>query len=141
MTYGNKSSMFGRTLILEPLAQAADGNAGSLPDAGFWVLETSLDDGPNLIHEGGHELAASLNADTKGKNSTAAASRIGRAEVLNNESAESGEDLRRWQVGGQSIDDAESRLWKDKGKATKNEENDIRERELHRQDLQVPPQL
>lgn len=102
--------MFGRTLILKPLTQAADGNAGSLPNAGIWVLETSLDDGPNLVHERSHEFAAPLNTDTKSKNSTAAASRIGRTEILDNESAESGEDLGRWQVGGKSIDDAESRL-------------------------------
>lgn len=109
-TYRNKNGVLGRTLVLEPLAQAADGDTGSLPDGGIGILETSLDDGPDLAHEGGHVLAASLNANSKRENGSTTVAWVWRREVLDNEGTESREDLGGGQVGGESIDDAQSRL-------------------------------
>ncbi len=98
------------TLILEPLAQAADGDTGGLPDGGIGILETSLDDGPDFAHEGRHVLAASFNANSKRKDGTTTVAWVCRSEVLNNEGTEGGEDLSGGQVGGESIDDAQGGL-------------------------------
>ena len=109
-TYRNKSGVLRRTLILEPLTQAADGDTGGLPDGGIGILETGLDDRPDFVHERSHELAAPFNANSKRKNGTTTVAWVRRSEVLNNEGTEGGEDLSGGQVGGESIDDAQSGL-------------------------------
>lgn len=98
------------TLILEPLAQTADGNASGLADVDIGILETSLDDGPHLAHERSHEFTATLDGDTKGEHGTTAVVGIRGTEVLDDELAKRREDLRRGESSGERIDDAESRL-------------------------------
>jgi hypothetical protein len=98
------------TLILEPLAQTTNSNAGSLPDRGIAVLETSINYWPDVAHQRRHELAAALHSHSKRKHCTTAVVRVRRSEVMRNECAEGGEDLSRRKVRGEAIDDAESRL-------------------------------
>ena len=105
----NKSGVLRRTFILEPLTQTTDGDTGDFSDGSIGVLEPILDDGPDFVHERSrHVLIASFNADSKRKDGTVAW--VWLSEVLDNEGAESGEDLSGGQVGGESIDDAQSGL-------------------------------
>ena len=102
--------MLGHTLVLKPLAQAADGYTGCFANAGILVTETGLDQGPHLIHERCHVLATAFDSNTKSKNSTTTACRIRGVEVLTNEMAKWREDLRRRKVCRQAINDSEGRL-------------------------------
>lgn len=106
----NKNGVLCNTLILQPLAQTADSNACGLPDRGFTVLETSLDNWPDMAHQGRHELAAALHGHTKCKHSTTTIVRVRRREVMGNECAESRKDLGGGKIRGEAINDAESRL-------------------------------
>ena len=99
--------------ILEPLAQAADGDACSLSHAGVHILESCVDDRPDAIHERDHELGAALDGDAECEHTAAAKVRIRRGGVVLEILTEWVEDLRGRQVRGQSIDDAHlSRLHK-----------------------------
>ena len=109
-THGNEHSVFGNTLVLKPLAEAADGNAGSLTHSRVLVAETGFYQRPDLAHERGHVFAAAFNCDTEGKNCTTAACGVGRVEVLADQLAERREDLRWGKVGGKTINDAKRRL-------------------------------
>lgn len=102
--------MLGHTWVLEPLAEAADSNASSLPDGPVRVLEASLNERPDLVHERSHELAAALNRNTEGEHGSATMSGFAGSEVLQDEVAQRGEDLVWGKVGRKAIDDAESRL-------------------------------
>ena len=102
--------MFAHTLFLEPLAQATDRNACRLTYAGVLVPETRLDEWPNLTHQRCHVLAASLNGNTQGKDSTTTAGGVDRVEVLADQLAQRREDLRWRQVGGKTINDPQGRL-------------------------------
>lgn len=59
------------TLILQPLAQTTDSDAGSLPNRGIDILKTSLNDGPDLVHDGSHKFTATLDNHTKGEHGAA----------------------------------------------------------------------
>jgi hypothetical protein len=98
------------TRLLKPLAKAADSNAGSLPDGRITVLESSLNERPDLVHKRGHELAAPFHRDTESKHCTPTMGRVCGAEELKNEIAERIENLIRRKVGSKTIDNAESRL-------------------------------
>lgn len=99
-------------LILKPLAQTADGDASSLADIDVVVLEAGFDDGPHLVHERSHEFTATLDGNTQGEHGTTAVVGISGTEVLDDELAEGGEDLRRRESSGERVDDAEGRLKK-----------------------------
>jgi hypothetical protein len=96
--YRNECSMFRRALLLQPLAQAADSNASSVPDRGVDVLDTSLDNGPDLAYYRSHVFATTLNDNTKSKHGAAAIVRIRRGEILLDERAKGREDLGRRKV-------------------------------------------
>jgi hypothetical protein len=102
--------MLGNALILQPLAQTADSNAGGLPDRSITVLETSLNNWPDVAHQRRHELAAALHGNAKCKHCATAIVRVRRSKVMGNECTESREDLGRGKVRGEAVDDAESRL-------------------------------
>jgi hypothetical protein len=106
----DEDTVLGRTLLLEPFAEAADGDTGGFPDTCILILETSLNDGPDVAHEGSHVLAATLDTDTKGENSTATMAGFTSVKVLSDEGTEGREDLSGRQVGGKTVDDAEGRL-------------------------------
>ena len=46
-THRNQNGVLGDTLVLEPLAQTADGYAGRLADACVLVAKTGLDERPD----------------------------------------------------------------------------------------------
>lgn len=108
--YRDEDSVFTHALFLKPLAQAADGNTSCLAYAGVLVSETGLDERPYLAHQGRHVLAASLNSDTQSEYSTTAAVRIHRVEVLTDQLAQRWENLGRWQVCREAIDDPQGGL-------------------------------
>lgn len=125
--------MLGNTRLFKPLAKAADGNAGRLPDRTIIVIQTSLNEGPDLIHERCHELAATLNGDTESKHSTSAMRGLSGTEVFEDEGAERREDLVRGKVGCKTVNDAESRLEKESQWVSLNEVViNILEKEHHR---------
>lgn len=64
--------MLGNTLLFQPLAEAADSNAGSFPDSGIAIVQTSLDDRPNLSQQWGHVLTATLDGNPEGQDGTTA---------------------------------------------------------------------
>lgn len=97
------------TILLKPLAQASDRNARCLTDTGIGIAKTGLNERPDLVHKGGHELAATLHGDTKSKHGTAAAGRVGRGEIGADQLAERREDLAGREAGSETVDDAESR--------------------------------
>lgn len=98
------------TLILEPLAQTTDGDTSSFSNIDIGVLKTSLDNGPHLVHERGHELAAAFHRYTKREHSTATVVGVCGTKVLEDEHAKGREDLGRRKSGRERIDDAESGL-------------------------------
>lgn len=55
--------MLGSTLLGQPLAEAAESDASSLLDHRLGVLETSLDDGPELSDVRSNELGATLEGE------------------------------------------------------------------------------
>ena len=63
--------------LLQPLAQTADGHTTSFPHGPVAILQTRLNDRPDLSHERSHELAATLNRDTECEHRTTALSRVG----------------------------------------------------------------
>lgn len=102
--------MPGDTWFLKPLAKAADGNAGSLPNGGIAISETGLNEGPDMVHQRSHELAASFNRHTESKHSASSVRRLRGSEKLEDEKAQGVENLVRREVGGKTVDDAESGL-------------------------------
>lgn len=70
--------MLGGTLILQPLAQTADSDAGGLPDRGINILKANLDDRPDLVHDGSHKFTAALDDHTEGEHGAATVIGIGR---------------------------------------------------------------
>jgi hypothetical protein len=110
LTYRNENGMLRRALVLKPFTETADSGTGCLSNARISILKTRLDDGPDFAHQRSHIFTASLNGNTKGKNSTPSQAGVGRSEILYNECSESREDLGWRQICGKSIDDTESRL-------------------------------
>ena len=94
--------------ILEPLAQAAAGDACGLAHAGVHVLESSVDDRPDAIHERDHELGAAFDGDAECEHTTAAEVRVRRGDIILENLAERVEDLCGRQVRGQSVDNTKS---------------------------------
>jgi hypothetical protein len=106
----NKNSVLRNALFLQPLAQAADSDAGRLSDRVITILETSLNNRPNVAHQRRHELAAALHGYAKRKHCTTAIVRIGRREVLRDKCSKSREDLSGGKVCGEAINDTKSGL-------------------------------
>ena len=98
------------TLVLEPLAQAADSDATGFAHTGIRILETRLNDRPHLTHQWRHELAASFNGDAEREHGSTTGSWVRRCEVGLDEVAQRWEDLVRRKVGSQAVNDSESRL-------------------------------
>ena len=61
--------MLGSTLLRQPLAEATKSDASSLLDHGLGILETSLDDGPELSDVRSNELGATLKGEGEAKKS------------------------------------------------------------------------
>ncbi len=57
--------MLGSALVLEHLAKTAKSDTGSLADNSLRVLETSLDEGPEIVHVRANVLGAALYRDTE----------------------------------------------------------------------------
>ena len=102
-TYRNENGVALGAFILEPLAQAADGDACSLAHAGVHILESCVDDRPDAIRGRNHKLRAALDGDAEREHTTA-------AEVGLENPAGRTENQSRRQVRGKSIDNTESRL-------------------------------
>lgn len=64
-------------LILQPLAQTADSNAGRLPNRRIDILKTSFDEGPDLVHDWSHVFTATLDDHTEGEYGTTTVIGIG----------------------------------------------------------------
>ena len=97
-------------ILLEPLAQASNRDARSLTDASIGIAKTGLNERPDLVHEGSHELAATLHSDTKSKHGTAAAGRVRGGEIGADQLAERREDLAGRKAGSETVDDAKGGL-------------------------------
>jgi hypothetical protein len=107
---GHENLVLSGARLLEPLAKAADRNASSLPDGAVGILETSLNEGPDLIHEGSHKLAAALDGNAEREHGAATVSGVRRLEELEDEVAQRNEDLVRRKVGSEAINYSEGRL-------------------------------
>ena len=107
-TYRNENGVALGAFILELLAQAAAGDACGLAHAGVHVLESSVDDRPDAIHERDHELGAALDGDAECEHTPTAEIRVRRGDIVLENLAERVEDLGGRQVRGQSVDNTES---------------------------------
>ncbi|KAI3483200.1 hypothetical protein L1887_53980 [Cichorium endivia] len=104
---GQKRGVLGSALLLEHLAKAAERDAGGLADDGVAVLETGLDEGPEVVHVGADVLGAALDGDTKGHHGGLAVVRVGVGHVGLHLLEQGREDVAGGQLGGETVDDAE----------------------------------
>lgn len=68
-TYRNNAGMSSSTLFCQPLAQASKSDTSCLSDNDLLVLQTTLDDSPELVNMRSDEITTSLNRHTKGHES------------------------------------------------------------------------
>lgn len=109
-TYRDEDRVSRLAFFLQPFAQATDSNTASFADGGIGIIQSTLDDWPNLAHERSHVFTAAFHCNTKSKHRTSAIAGIRRRTVLLDQLAQCRENLSRGQIRSQAIDDAKSGL-------------------------------
>lgn len=101
----SRSAVFGK-----PLAKAAKSDAGSLLDDGLRILESGIDDGPELVDVRSDKFGATLDGHTKSHEGRLPGRGIGRSHVGGDVSVEGREDLSGRESLRQNVEDSESEL-------------------------------
>jgi hypothetical protein len=60
-TYRDKNCMLRCTLFIQRFTETTNSDTASFPNIRIWVLQTSLDERPDLLHARTHEFTAALN--------------------------------------------------------------------------------
>lgn len=111
-TYRNEDIVFLDARVLKPFRNAAEASACGLPDRWILVLETTENEGPQLIHVWAHELGTSFHDNTQCQEGGTPLVWIGLiVEILMNNLRQSREDLGGWKRCGKRVDCAHGQLF------------------------------
>jgi hypothetical protein len=106
---GNDRLVLGSALLGEPLAETAESDTGSSSNDNLGVLETSLDDRPELVDMGSDVVGATLDNNTEGHEGRLAHVGVARGHVDLELGGEDGEDLLRGQRLGEGVETSEGK--------------------------------